>query len=133
MAKLVGVWIFAWPRKVTDDAELQGGATLILTEADKQKLGDGFMTVHIRVYDWDRWSADDLVQSDDTFQLGPANLNVGPNTFGINALVKHAKLKAADPSSQDTAELYFRLRVASSAAGVQTSWANSPNENVKYA
>ena len=131
MAKLVGGWIFAWPRKPADDAELQGGATLILTEADKQKLGDGLMTVHIRVYDWDRWSADDLVQSDDTFQLGPANLNAGPNTFGINALVKHSKLQAADPSSQDTAELYFRLR-ATSATGVKTSWANSPNEHVKY-
>lgn len=133
MAKLVGLWIFAWPRAVTGDAELQGGATLILTEADKQKLGDGFMTVHIRVYDYDRWSSDDPMHSDDTFQLGPANLNVGPNTFGINALVKHAKLKTADPWPQDTAELYFKLKAKSAAAGVETRWENSPNENVKYA
>jgi len=66
--------------------ELLGGATLILTQADKQKLGNGLMNVHIRLLDWDQYSPDDLVQQDDRFSLGPANLNVGPNTFGVNAL-----------------------------------------------
>ena len=132
MVKLVGVWIYGVPRPPTDDLELLGGFTLILDAADKQKLGDGLMKVHIHVMDWDEYSSDDLVQKDDSFQLGPANLNVGPNTFGINAFVKHDKLKTVeggDPD-QNTAELYFRLRTVGGA--VATSWANSQNEKARY-
>ena len=132
MAKLVGAWIFASPRKFTDDAELLGGTTLILSEAERQKVGNGQMTVQIRVYDWDKWSDDDIVHKDDNFTLGPANLNVGPSTFFINALIKHDKLQAAEPDpDQNTVELYFRLRVIS-AVGVKTGWVNTPNENVRY-
>jgi hypothetical protein len=129
-SKLVGAWIYCTPRKPSDDAELLGGAVLILTEADKLKLGNGLMKVHIRVMDWDKYSPDDLVQTDDSFSLGPANLNVGPNTFGINALVKHSKMVTVDPSSQTNAELYFRLRAVG--GSVATTWVNTPNESVKY-
>jgi hypothetical protein len=87
------------------------------------------MTVKIRVLDWDRFSADDVLHSDDSFQLGPALLNVGPNTFGINALIPHSKLREEWYEGRNYAELYFRLRAEGS--GVSTSWANSPNEDVR--
>ena len=61
MAKLVGAWLWVAPRKISDGAELVGGATIIITQADKQQLGNGFMNVHIRVMDWDRYSPDDLL------------------------------------------------------------------------
>ena len=136
MAKLRGVWIYAVPRPPTDDLELLGGFTLILDAADKQKLGDGLMKVHIHVMDWDEYSSDDLVQKDDSFQLGPANLNVGPNTFGINAFVKHSKLKTIEGNDpdQNTAELYFHLQAEKVGSGptLKTAWEDSKIDKARY-
>ena len=116
MAKMVGVWMYVAPRRPSDNVNLTGAATIILTEADKRKLGDGFMKVSLRVMDDDTWSSDDTVYKDDSFQLGPANLNVGPNTFGISAIVPHSKVANSEPSWQSSAELYFRVRASGAAS-----------------
>jgi hypothetical protein len=130
MAKMVGVWMYVAPRRPSDPVNLTGGATIILTEADKRKLGDGFMKVTIRVLDEDPFSSDDEVYKDNSFQLGPGLLNIGPNTFGISAIVPRSKVEDSEPSWQSSAELYFRVRA--SGGGVTTNWANSQIENVSY-
>jgi hypothetical protein len=129
MAKMVGVWMYVAPRSPSDDVNLTGGATIILTEADKRKLGDRLMNVSIRVMDDDTFF-DDEVYKDDSFQLGPALLNIGPNTFGISAIVPHSKVANSEPGYESSAELYFRVRA--SGGGVKTNWANSQNEDVRY-
>jgi len=129
MAKLVGVWIYEEPRSPSDDVKLQGGATLILSEQERRKIGDNLMKVSIRVMD-DDTAFDDELYKDDTFQLGPANLNIGPSTFGFSATVAHSKVANSETSSESWAELYFRVRA--SGGGVTTKWANSQNEDVKY-
>jgi hypothetical protein len=127
MARLVGVWIYAKPRPPAEDVEISGGFTLILSEEDKRKLGDQPMTVDQRVYDWDKDSPDDLMYKDTSWQLGGANLNVGPNTFGLSAIVKHSDMKEED-AWQNTVELYHQLRVTS-AVGVNAQFKNSEPED----
>jgi hypothetical protein len=127
--KMVGVWMYVAPRNPSDDANLTGAATIILTEADKRKLGNGLMTVSLRVMDDDTFG-DDTVYQDDSFQLGPANLNIGPNTFSISAIVPHSKVEKSEPGWESSAELYFRVRA--SGGGVTTNWANSQTEDVPY-
>lgn len=129
MAKMVGVWMFVEPRRPTDDVRLRGAATIIITEADRRKLGDSLMRVSLRVMDDDSFS-DDLVQQDDSFQLGPALLNVGPNTFTISAIVPRSRVENSEPFWESSAELYFRVRA--SGGGVTTNWANSQNEDVRF-
>jgi hypothetical protein len=123
--------MYVEPRRPNDDVKLTGGATIILTEADKRKLGDGFMTLSVRVMDDDSSSSDDTVYKDDSFMIGPELLsNVGPNTIGISAYVPRSKVENSEPSWQSSAELYFRVRA--SGGGVKTNWANSQNEDVPY-
>src|SRR5439155_26330267 len=98
-------------------------------EQERRKIGDNLMKVSIRVMD-DDTAFDDELYKDDTFQLGPANLNIGPSTFGFSATVAHSKVANSETSSESWAELYFRVRA--SGGGVTTKWANSQNEDVKY-
>ena len=129
MAKMVGVWMFVEPRRVGDDVRLRGAGTIIITEADRRKLGNSLMRVSLRVMDDDTFS-DDTVFQDDSFQLGPGLLNIGPNTFTISAIVPHNKVANSEPFWESSAELYFRVRASGS--GVTTNWANSQNEDVAY-
>jgi hypothetical protein len=129
MAKMVGVWMFVAPREPSDDVNITGGATIVLTEADKRRLGDGGMNVQIRVMDDDTFS-DDTVHTDDSFTLGAASLNIGPNTFGINAIVPHSRVMGSEPSFETSAELYLRMRAVG--GGLRTNWENSQNEVVQY-
>jgi hypothetical protein len=129
MAKMVGVWMYVAPRRPTDPVNLTGAATIILTEADKRKLGDSLMRISLRVMDDDTFS-DDTVYTDDSFQLGPANLNIGPNTFGISAIVPRSKVENSEPFWESSAELYFRVRA--SGGGIKTNWANSQIEDVRF-
>lgn len=129
MAKMVGVWMYVEPRRPDDDVRLTGAATIIVTEADKHKLGNGFMTVSIRVMDDDTFS-DDIVYQNNSFQLGPALLNIGPNTFGISAIVPHNKVENSEPWWEGSAELYFKVRAAG--GSVATNWGVSQNEDVPF-
>ena len=129
MAKLTGVWIYEVPRGPKDDVQLLGGATLIVTEADRRTLGDNFMRVRIKVMDDDSVS-DDTLYDDNSFQLGPGLTQIGPNTFSFSANLPHSKVKDSEPSYENWAELYFRLRV--SGGGVTTSWVNTENEAVRF-
>lgn len=129
MAKMVGVWEYVVPRKSGDPVNLHGGATIIITEADKRKLGTSLMTVTIRVYDDDTFS-DDLLYTNSSFQLGPGLLQVGPNSFTFSALLSHATVANSEGWFDSSAELYFRVRA--SGGGVTTNWANSQIESVGF-
>lgn len=129
MAKMVGVWLYVVPRKASDAVNCHGGATIIITEADKRKLGNSLMTVTVRVYDDDAFS-DDLLYTNSSFQLGPALLQVGPNSFTFSAQLSHSTVANSESWFESAAELYFRVRAAG--GGVSTNWANSQVESVPY-
>jgi hypothetical protein len=127
MAKMVGVWIFVHPRKVTDRAKLTVGGTLIMSQAEVRKLGVGLLPISIRVRDED-WLFDDNVQNDNSLFF--AAHQVGPNSFTTDVTIPHSKLVDSEPSAESVTELYARVRGVS--AGVSTDWANSQTEDVRY-
>jgi hypothetical protein len=129
MAKMTGVWIYVAPRSASDDVNITCGATIILSEAEKHKIGNSLMNVSCRVMDDDAVS-DDTVHVDNSFQLGPALLNIGPSTFQLGVIVPHSKVQDSEPGSESWAELYCRVRA--SGGGVTTNWANSQNWDVRY-
>ena len=127
MAKMVGVWIFVHPRKVTDSAKLTVGGTIIMSRAEVRKLGVGLLPISIRVRDED-WLFDDNVQNDNSFFF--AAHQVGPNSFTTDVTIPHSKLVDSDPSSESVTELYARVRGVSSC--VSTDWADSQTDDVRY-
>ena len=127
MAKMVGVWIFVHPRKVTDSAKLTVGGTIIMSQAEVRKLGVGLLPISIRVRDED-WLFDDNVQNDNSLFF--AAHQVGPNSFTTDVTIPHSKLVDSEPSAESVTELYARVRGVS--AGVSTDWANSQTEDVRY-
>jgi hypothetical protein len=121
MAYLTGIWMYIAPRRPSENVHIQGGATIILSQADKNKLGNSLMTVSIRVMEQDGPPWPNVVAyQDNSFQLGPALLNIGPNTFGISAIVPHSYVENSEafPPGDHTAELYLKLRA--SGGGVTT-------------
>jgi hypothetical protein len=130
MAYLTGLWMYIVPRRPSEDVHIQGGVTIVLSGADKSKLGDSPMTVSIRVMNrGDNVSISNItlqlpnvVVEQESFQVGSANLNIGPNTFGLGSvIVPHAAVANSEPYPpwDDTAELYLKLR-ASGGGGVTT-------------
>ena len=126
MAKIVGVWMYVAPRKPSDDVTLTGAYTLILTEEEKRKIGDNLLIEQFRVMDDDTFSDDEVYKPQFPFQIGPANVNAGPNTYPLQVTLPRSKVVNSEPSY----ELYFRVRL--SGGGVTTNWANSQTERVRY-
>jgi hypothetical protein len=59
--------------------------------------------VDVSIFDWDKYSPDDLVQKDDSFQLGPALLpalvkRVRATTCGARARLHRPRLGSSRPS-----------------------------------
>ncbi|MGV0836304.1 hypothetical protein [Mycolicibacterium thermoresistibile] len=127
MAKMVGAWIYVAPRNANQDVNLTVGGTILMTEADVRKVGDGLMNIQIRVMDDDSLS-DDLVLTNNSFSFGARS--VGPNSFFTGVIVPRAKVEDSEPWYESAAELYARIRAV--ASGVSTNWANSQTENVRF-
>ncbi len=127
MAKMVGVWIFVHPRKVTDSAKLTVGGTVIMSQAEVRKLGLGLLPISIKIRDED-FLFDDNVQNDNNFFF--AAHQVGPNSFTTDVTIPHNKLVDSEPSSESVTELYARVRGATT--GVSTDWVDSQTEDVRY-
>ena len=127
MAKMVGVWIFVHPRKVTDNAKLTVGGTVIMSQAEVRKLGVGLLPIAIKVRDDDTFF-DDNVQNSNNFFF--AAHQVGPNSFTTDVTIPHSKLVDSEPSTESVTELYARVRGASSS--VSTDWTDSQTEDVRF-
>ena len=127
MAKMVGVWIFVHPRKVTDNAKLTVGGTVIMSQAEVRKLGVGLLPIAIKVRDDDTFF-DDNVQNSNNFFF--AAHQVGPNSFTTDVTIPHSKLVDSEPSAESVTELYARVRGASSS--VSTDWTDSQTEDVRF-
>jgi hypothetical protein len=124
-AKLVGVWMFIPPRRSSDNVNVQGAATLILTAKERDKIGNKLMNIQVKVMDQDP-GPDHKVHEDNSFSLGPALLNIGPTTFGINAIVPHDDVEDPEPFFE------FAFAGASVWGGVATRWVNSQTEDVAF-
>ena len=60
--------------------------------------------VDVWIFDWDKYSPDDLVQKDDSFQLGPALLPALVKTGRATTCGPPARLRRPDQDQADQAE-----------------------------
>jgi hypothetical protein len=128
MAKMVGVWLYEQPLNSPTDVYLEVGGTIVLTEQEVNKIGDGLITVSTQIWDDDTFS-DDLVFTDNSLQLGPADRQVGPNGFVYTIRVPRSKVNDSEPDYESTAELYARVKA--SGGGVTTGSTNSNIQDVR--
>jgi hypothetical protein len=133
MAKMVGVWIWVWPRQIADAVNLTVGGTVILTEEDVARIGDEMLLLGIRIMDRDPGPDDKVDDVSDTF-AGP--FNVGPNSFQIEQItVPHDDVANSEPGTESVAELYVKAKVkpATVTHNIQSNWAESQTEHVRFA
>jgi hypothetical protein len=125
MAKMLGVWMHINNpnRSTREDLNLTVGGVVALQSAD---LPGGLWTIRARIMDDDTFS-DDLVYTDESFQLGVYNLE--PRPFHMSIIVPYQRLNASEPGYESWAEIYSRM---SARLGTKnTNWRNSQTENVK--
>lgn len=125
MAKMLGVWMHINNpnRSTKEDLNLTVGGVVVLARAD---LPGGLWTIRVRVMDDDTFS-DDLVHTDESFQLGVHDLE--PRPFHVGVIVPHRKLNNSEPWYESRAEIY--CRVSARQGNKSTNWRNSQIENVK--
>jgi hypothetical protein len=120
----LGVWMnINNPNRSThEDLNLTVGGTVLLSSSDPH----GLWTIRVRVMDEDTFS-DDLVFTDDSFQLGV--FDPQPRFFQTGVIVPYQKLNASEPSYEGEAEIY--CRVSAKLGNKSTNWRNSQTEDVK--
>jgi hypothetical protein len=129
-ARMLGAWINVNnPNRTTnEDLNLTVGGTILLNTEALRLLEGELLKVRIRVMD-DDTAADDLVYTDQSFQVGVHDTN--PHCFHTGVIVPHQKLNDCEPFWESRAEIY--CRVSAKGGNVQTNAANSQNESVKIA
>jgi hypothetical protein len=127
-ARMLGAWIFIMNpnRSTSEDLNLTVGGVIKLNEEALRLLGGNLMTVKIEVKDDDAF-ADDLLMTDQTFQLGVHDTDF--HCFHKGLIVSHVKLNDCEPFYEDWAEIY--CKVSAKGGNVQTNAARSQNENVR--
>jgi hypothetical protein len=129
-ARMLGVWIFVNNpnRSTSEDLNLQVSGTVQLNEEALILLGDRLLTIKAEVMDEDTFS-DDLLLTNDTFQLGVHD--IGFHSFTFSVIVPHQKLNDCEPSWEDEAEIY--CRVSGHAGSLKTNRPRTQKENVAIA
>jgi hypothetical protein len=109
MAKMLGAWMFINNpnRTAQEDLNLTVGGVISLNAADVGKLVPGqLFRVRVKVMDDDTFS-DDLVFTDESFQLG---VNDGsPRPFHTGVIVPRSKLRGKEPSYEHGVEVYCKV------------------------
>ena len=127
-ARMLGAWIFINnpQRSAKEDLNLQVGGTVQLNSEALQLLGDQLLTIKAEVMDEDTFS-DDLVFTNDTFQLGVHDTDFHNFTFSV--IVPHQRLNDCEPFYEHQAEIY--CRVSGHAGNLKTNRARTLTENVR--
>ena len=134
LARILGPWMFIRNpgRSTNDDLMLMVGGAIVLNREAIDKIGDHLMTVRVNVWDEDDWSSDDLLITNQSFQLGPAFLRDAllPKCFFVDGIiVPHQTLNNTDPFWTDKTDVY--CKILASGGGVTTNDAKSNSESVK--
>lgn len=101
-----------------------GGTVKLNTEA-LNLLAKQLLTIKVDVMDEDTFS-DDLLLTNDTFQLGVHDTDYHCFTFGV--IVPYQKLNDCEPFYESQAEIY--CRVSGHAGSLKTNRARTTTENV---
>src|SRR5262245_8277454 len=126
-AKMVNAWIMInnTNRSPYDDLNLQIGGTVKLNEEALVLLGGKLLTIRVDVMDQDTIS-DDLMLTNETFQLGIPNIGYHPFTFSV--IVPHHTLVDSEPSYEHYVELY--CNVSGHGGKVRTNKARTNRKDV---
>ena len=103
------------------------GFTIHLNTEALRLLGEQLLTVTIEVYDSDSYSDDDLLTTNNTFQIGVHDTDF--HCFQTSVIVSHQTLNECEFWNDDTAELY--ATVSARGGNVKTNTAQSQEEDVK--
>ena len=128
-AWMLGAWIFVENpgRSANEDLNLTVGGTVHLNTEALRLLGEQLLTVTIEVYDSDSFSDDDLLATNNTFQIGVHDTDF--HCFHTSVLVPHKTLNECEFWNDDTAEVY--AAVSARGGNVKTNTAQSQEEDVK--
>jgi hypothetical protein len=128
-ATMLGTWmVINNPNKaIKEDLNLTVGGTIMLNTEALRLLGGQLLTVRIDVKDHDAIGSDDLLKTDQSFQIGIHDTE--PHCFHTGVIVPHKKLNNCEGWFDHTAEVY--CRVSAGAGGVHTNAANTETKNVK--
>ena len=134
IAKILGPWMFIRNpgRSTNEDLNLMVGGAIFLNREAIDKIGNGLLTVRVNVWDYDKWSSDDLLTTNTSFQLGPAFLRdaLTPKCFFVDGIiVPHTKLNSTDPFWTDKTDVYCKIRASGS--GVTTNDAETNRDSVR--
>ena len=126
---VLGAWIFVENpgRSANEDLNLTVGGTVHLNTEALRLLGEQLLTVTIEVYDSDSFSDDDLLATNNTFQIGVHDTDF--HCFHTSVLVPHKTLNECEFWNDDTAEVY--ATVSARGGNVKTNTAQSQEEDVK--
>ena len=126
-ARMLGAWIYINnpQRSTSEDLNLQVGGTVKLNTEALRLLGDQLLRIKVEVMDEDAFS-DDLLLTNDTFQLGVHDTDFHCFSFGV--IVPHQTLNDCEPFYESQAEIY--CRVAGHAVNLTTNRARTQTENV---
>jgi hypothetical protein len=127
-ARMLGAWIYINNpnRSTSEDLNLQVGGTVKLNTEALRLLAEQLLTIKAEVMDEDT-AFDDLLQTDQTFQLGVHDTDYHCFNFGV--IVPYQRLNDSEPSWESQVEIY--CRVSGHGGAVTTNRARSEgHENV---
>lgn len=127
-AWMLGVWMFVEnpARSANEDLNLTVGGTIRLNTEALRLLGENLLTVTIDIYDSDSFSDDDLLATNNTFQIAVHDTDF--HCFHVGILVPHKTLNECEFWNDDTAEVY--AHVSARGGDVKTNGADSQEEDV---
>lgn len=125
--RMLGPWIVINnpKRSTSEDLNLQVGGTVQLNTEALRLLGEQLLTIKVEVLDEDDIS-DDLLLTNDTFQLGVHDTDYHCFNFGV--IVPYQTLNDCEPFYEDEAEVYVKL--TGHGGNLTTNRARSEKENV---
>lgn len=133
-ARILGAWMYIRnpDRSKNDDLNLVAGGVITLNDEAVVKLDGNLLTIKFEVWDQDDFSPDDLLTTNQTFQLGQAfveGTSSLPKCFFVDGITVPAPtINNTDPWG-DRTDVY--CIVSGLGGGLHTNSAKSNSESVK--
>lgn len=134
-ARILGAWMYIRnpDRSKNDDLNLVAGGVITLNGDALTKLDGNLLTIRIDVMDQDDFSSDDLLVTNQSFQLGAAFLESSqrvPKCFFVDGInVPAHTINNTDNEWSDRTDVY--CLISASGGGLTTNTAQSNSESVK--
>lgn len=133
--RILGAWMYIRNpnRSANEDLNLVAGGVITLNDEAITQLDGNLITIRVDVMDQDDFSSDDLLVTNQTFQLGPAFLEGSsriPKCFFVPDIIVPAEtLNDTDPEWVDRTDIY--CIISGSGGGLHTNEAHSQSDSVR--